>query len=249
MTAKAIILAAGRGSRMREMTNDRPKGLVELASKPLVSWQVAALRSAGIDEVIIVTGYRGDQLEPYADRTIRNDDWASTNMVSSLMCAAAEIDGPVIISYSDIVYSPSVVEKLLAAPGDTAMSFDKDWLSLWSRRFEDPLSDAETFRITDQGVITEIGGKAAAPSDIEGQYMGLLRFSPQTIKAILSVTTEEERPKLDMTSLLMRLINAGHIIHGAAISGGWCEVDSTSDLRVAQELVAEGQLVHSASGA
>lgn len=243
MTAKAIILAAGRGSRMREMTNDRPKGLVELASKPLISWQINALRNAGINKVIIVTGYRGDQLEPYADRTVRNEDWANTNMVYSLFCAAAEIDGPVIISYSDIVYAPSVVKKLMAVPGETALSYDKDWLSLWQRRFDDPLSDAESFRITDKDLITEIGSKATSPSDIEGQYMGLLRFSPQTVQAILSVTTEEERLKMDMTSLLMRLINAGHPIHGAAIAGGWCEVDSMSDLRVAQELVEEGQLV------
>lgn len=242
MTSKAIILAAGRGSRMREMTDDRPKALVELASKPLVAWQVEALRGAGIDDIIIVTGYRGDQLIPYADRTVRNDDWADTNMVCSLMCAADEIDGPVIISYSDIVYSPSIVKKLIAASGDTALTYDKDWLSQWSRRFDDPLSDAETFRIADNGVITEIGGKANSPSDIEGQYMGLLRFSPQTIAAIRTTTTQDERAKMDMTSLLMRLINAGHDIHGSAISGGWCEVDSTSDLRVAHEFVNEGKV-------
>ncbi|MEY8097994.1 NTP transferase domain-containing protein [Falsihalocynthiibacter sp. S25ZX9] len=242
MTKKAIILAAGRGSRMREMTNDRPKGLVELASKPLVAWQIDALRSAGIDDIVIVTGYRGEQFAPYADRTIPNDDWANTNMVSSLICAAAEIDGPVIISYSDIVYAPSIVKKLMAAPGDTALAYDKDWLTQWNRRFEDPLSDAETFRISNDNILTEIGGKTNSLAEIEGQYMGLLRFSSQTIDAILSVTTEEERPKMDMTSLLMRLINAGHTIHGAAISGGWCEVDSTSDLRVAHEIVDEGQL-------
>lgn len=247
MTTKAIILAAGRGSRMQKMTEDRPKGLVELDSKPMIGWQVDALRNAGITEVIIVTGYRGEQLAPYADRTVRNPDWATTNMVSSLMCAAAEFDGPVIISYSDIIYTPAVVQQLMKAPGDTAMAYDKDWLALWKRRFEDPMSDAESFQIADDGTLIEIGGKANVPSDIKGQYMGLMRFSRKTINAILAETSEEERSKMDMTSLLMRLIQAGHSIHGTAISGGWCEVDSTSDLRVAHELVDEGQLVSSAS--
>ena len=247
MTTRAIILAAGRGSRMREMTEDRPKGLVELAGKPLVGWQTDALRRAGIDEIVIVTGYRGAQLAPFADRTVENADWATTNMVTSLVCAAGEIDRPVIISYSDIVYAPDAVRQLAGVAGETAMAYDRDWLSLWSRRFDDPLSDAETFRAAADGSIAEIGGKTDTLADIQGQYMGLLRFTPATIAAIRAITDESERAKLDMTSLLMRLIRSGHKIQGTGISGGWCEVDSVEDLKLANELVAEGKLTPPAS--
>ena len=175
---RALILAAGRGSRLGALTDDRPKCLTELLGRPLLEWQIEALREAGASSVVAVGGYRVDSLRGRVDRVLENARWADTNMVASLQCAAPLLrSGPVIVSYSDIVYHPSSVRALAAADGEIAITYDRDWASLWSDRFEDPLGDAETFVVRD-GHVAEIGERAARMEEIEGQYMGLLRFTP-----------------------------------------------------------------------
>ena len=81
-----IILAAGRGSRMKELTAEKPKCLLELAGKPLLHWQLAAMRRAGIEKSLVVRGYAGHCLQGDFE-TVENPRWENTNMLSSLLCA------------------------------------------------------------------------------------------------------------------------------------------------------------------
>src|SRR5262249_61394707 len=85
---RAIILAAGRGSRLGPLGDGRPKCLVELSGKPLVERQVAALRGGGVSEIGIVRGYRLQMIQLPGGVYFENPRWSETNMVSSL-CAAA----------------------------------------------------------------------------------------------------------------------------------------------------------------
>ncbi len=85
---RAIILAAGRGSRMQHLTEDRPKCLVELHGRPLLQWQRDALGEAGIEDVAVVTGYLREQLADKGLHEFNNPIWDRTNMVASLACAA-----------------------------------------------------------------------------------------------------------------------------------------------------------------
>ena len=84
---RAIILAAGRGSRMKSMTSDRPKCLVDLNGITLIQKQVDTMRQAGINKIGIVTGYRREMLENFADVEFHNSMWSKTNMVTSLSMA------------------------------------------------------------------------------------------------------------------------------------------------------------------
>lgn len=239
---KAIILAAGRGSRLGNLTQSSPKCLVELHGRPLIEWQIGALKRAGIDEIVVVTGYQQEQLLKYGTRAAHNPDWADSNMVHTLFCAEEDVDQPVLVSYSDIVYDPETAAALAEDTRDTAISYDLDWLTLWASRFEDPLSDAESFRIDETGKLLEIGGDATDVAQIEGQYIGLLRFTPATFTAIREITSDTDRRSLDMTSLLARLIAAGHPIYGVPVQGNWCEVDCESDLKVAEQMVRDDKL-------
>ena len=243
-TSKAIILAAGRGSRLGEMTGERPKCMVELNHQPLISWQTEALRAGGVTDLCVVTGYRSDMIEALGHRTIRNPDWASTNMVASLLYAADEVTGPTLISYSDIVFSSDVVRRMSETEGDVVVAYDTDWLRLWRARFDDPLSDAESLRVSEDGRIIEIGQKVDDVAEIQGQYLGLLRFTPVGISWIREIVNARvgRREKLDMTSLLQLLIAGGYPVHGLAITGNWCEIDDQSDLRVAEQLFSRGEL-------
>jgi L-glutamine-phosphate cytidylyltransferase len=230
---RAIILAAGRGSRMGDLTDLQPKCFVRVRGRRLLDWQLSALRGAGIGEIGVVRGYRGEAFtEPlhYFD----NPRWSETNMVASLMTAQAWLRADTcIVSYSDIFYSSAAIERLQSASADVAITYDPNWLQLWRRRFADPLSDCETFRLHADGTLREIGERAQSLDQIEGQYMGLLQFTPAgfgALSALLSELPALQADRLDMTSLLRRLIARAVPIQAIAIDDAWGEVDSRSDL-------------------
>ena len=235
---KAVILAAGRGSRVNEQTANKPKGMIEMLGRPLLDWGLEALREAGIEDITIVGGYRHEML-PHDDVTvIINPIWDRTNMVSSMRCAGEIMsNSETIVSYSDILYHPSIVRSLMAASGDIATTYDRLWLGLWETRFEDPLDDAESFRVSD-GKITDIGRKVSTLDEINGQYMGLLKFTQNgwsEIESYFSEISKEALDRLDMTTLLQTLIARGQSITAVPIDGRWCEVDTATDLAAYSE--------------
>ena len=236
---KAIILAAGRGSRMKSLTDERPKCLVELRGKPLLEWQLESLRAAGIHDIAVVTGYKRERLADRGLSEFHNPRWADTNMVSSLACAEAWLeDQPCIVSYSDIFYSPTAVQSLMNSTATLAVTYDPDWLQLWTDRFGDPLLDAETFRLTDANTLAEIGNKPQSVEDVQGQYMGLLRFTPEgwaEVVRLRAQLTPAQRDSMHMTNTLQRVIDAGRVpIEAVAYAGEWGEVDSSDDLSLYQ---------------
>ena len=188
---KAIILAAGEGIRLRPYTLDRPKCLVELVGKSLLDHQLAALRAAGITDITTVTGYRANQIEAMNLPFRRNADYASTNMVASLMCARDLLDGsaPILVAYADIVYEPSIVRALCECKAELCLTVDQSWERLWAIRHDDPMEDAETLRINSAGNILELGKKPSSRDQVEAQFMGLIKVGdrmPFTIPRILA---------------------------------------------------------------
>jgi choline kinase len=231
---RVVILAAGRGSRMRGETADRPKCFVSLAGRSLLDWQKSAFRASGAHSIAAVGGYKAHLLAEQIDVPFVNESWASSNMVSSLCSAEPWLsEGDTLVSYSDIVFGPSAVAVLANAPGDIVITYDRLWSALWSARFENPLDDAETFRVDQQGRILEIGGRPSSMVEVEAQFMGLFKFSKsgwRKTRNFLDELDPTTKDKLDMTSLLAGLIAAGVPVHGVPVDGGWVEVDSEADL-------------------
>lgn len=241
---RAVILAAGRGSRMKGLTESCPKGLVPLCGTTLVERMIKSLRSAGIEDIAIVTGYRRENFDFLGLPTFHNPRWEQTNMVLSL-CEADDWlrREPVIVCYSDIFVAPDIIARLRDDHHEFAMTYDRQWLDLWSARFKDVLSDAETFRI--EGTrITEIGNRADRLEDIQGQYMGLFKFTPaswQTARALLAKLPAERQAKLSVTPLLQEMIASGYPIQGIGIDGQWGEMDQEEDLALYERWAAEGR--------
>ncbi|MEO3431133.1 phosphocholine cytidylyltransferase family protein [Pelagibius sp. CAU 1746] len=243
---RAVILAAGRGSRMRDLTADNPKCMLALSGRPLLHWQIDALRRGGVTEIGVVTGYKRELVASPELTEFRNARWEETNMVVSLTCAGAWLsEAPCIVSYSDIVYEPRVVSDLAGAEGDVTIAYDRDWLDQWRARFDDPLEDAETFRTDDRGRLTEIGGRAGSLDEIQGQYMGLLRFSPKgwdVFCSLFSGLPLARRETISMTELLSLMIANGSRIDTVPVNGGWFEADDQHDLAVCAEWCRTGKL-------
>ena len=150
------------------------------------------------------------------------------------------------MSYADIFYRGDLVRGLAGAPGELVISYDRRWRELWTRRFADPLSDAETFRIDASGRLIEIGGKTANIEDIQGQYMGLLKFTPPAwaaVEQLLSSLEPAVRDRLDMTGLIRRLLAAGAVaISTFGTDGQWGEIDNAGDVALYEAMLADKTL-------
>jgi L-glutamine-phosphate cytidylyltransferase len=238
---QAIILAAGEGSRLRPYTNDRPKCLVEVDGTSLLDRQLAVLHRCGISDLTLIKGYLADSFDRVDVRTFLNPRFAETNMVWTLFCARKILRGELIIAYGDIVYSRHVLETLLKAKNDFSIVIDRKWEAYWWERNEDPLTDAETLRLSDDGLITEIGKKPDTLAAIQGQYIGLMKFSAAGVARIRETFDRAcERGDLGgkppenayMTDLLQTLIDEGESLHPVFIDGEWVEVDTASDLEL-----------------
>lgn len=225
-------------------TSHAPKCLTLLGGKPLLDWQIQSLKKGGATEIGIVCGYLGELLVRPEVRFFENKGWASSNMVRSLECAKEWLEeSPCLVSYSDIVYSPKAVMALAGAPDGISIAYDPHWASLWTRRFADPLADAETFKKDSRGYLLEIGARAQSISEIEGQYMGLLKFTPQGWREMaqyLGGLEPSAVDRLDMTSTLRALIKRNVAISTCAMAEGWYEVDTESDLRLYEREIKDG---------
>ncbi len=251
---KALVLAAGRGSRLRPYTDTRPKCLVPFADWPLLDWQVASLRAAGIDDIELVCGYRAEQLAGSGLRVWANPQWAETNMVHSLLCARETLvaDDSILISYGDILYEPRLVEALIAAPDDIAVLVDRSWLQLAQIRSSDPLGDVETLRMDASGRILDLGAAPVSVDEVEAQYVGLLKFTAAGARTVIDfVDRAEEYPdwlngrmlaKCDMTGMLRGLILNSVAVRAVVTDRGWCEFDTAQDMELYEQLRREERL-------
>jgi choline kinase len=254
---RMIILAAGQGTRLRPLTDDRPKCLVELNGRPLLARTIETARAVGVTDIVVIGGYKIECLADYDVTVVANPDFASTNMVRTLFCAQSYFSTGFVMSYGDIVYTPEVLRKLLADPAPISVIVDRGWRTYWEQRFEDPLADAETLSIDAQGNIGEIGKKATSLDAVQAQYIGLVAFRGSGVQMLTDAyraAQQQERAgqfpfegvrsldKLYMTDLLQGMIEQGHKLNPVTIDRGWVEIDSVGDLAVAEEIMRYGSL-------
>jgi len=240
---KAIILAAGQGTRLRPLTDDRPKCMVEYKGKSIITTILETMHNCGIEDIAIVGGYKIDVLKEYLkDQTIvffENKEYEKTNMVSTFFCAKEWMDDDLIISYADIMYTDSLLQKVLSEPSPISTSVDLEWLELWKCRMDNPLADAETMKLDDFGNIVELGKKPKSYDEIHGQYMGLIKIKKELIGEIVEFYATLSRDamydgksftQMYMTSFLQMIIDHIMPIKAVLVHGGWIEIDCVQDM-------------------
>lgn len=235
---KVIILAAGRGSRLGKRTEDRPKCMCMLQGRTLLDRCMESLTAAGFpaEDTGIVTGYRNDMFTVPKVTYFHNSVWEKTNMFYSLTMARPWLkEEACIVCYSDIVFSPGAVRKLADSHAPLAITYYTDYWQLWERRLEDPLEDLETFKINADGCLLEIGQRPLSRADMQGQFMGLLRFTPESwawVEDTIQQDLAKPVEKLDMTTLLMELVCRGYPVQTIPTEDLWLECDSEHDIEV-----------------
>tara|TARA_B100001989_G_C24415775_1_gene401409 strand:- start:16 stop:741 length:726 start_codon:yes stop_codon:yes gene_type:complete len=237
---KAIILAAGKGTRLKPLTDNYPKCMVEFRGKQIIDYILEALRSKDINDISIVKGYKASILKKEGTKEYINDLYETTNMVYSLFCSKNEWNDDIIISYSDIIFNAKHLELLINSESNISVIIDKDWRKLWEKRMDDPLLDAETLKLDENDNIIEIGKKPLDYSEINGQYTGLIKIKKNVLLEINNLYDSLDKEayfdgqtfkNMYMTSFLQIIIDRLMPIKAIQVQGGWVEIDTIEDLK------------------
>lgn len=250
---RAVILAAGKGSRLGPLTLSKPKCLVEVGGGTILSRQLGTLESCGASDISVISGHFGHKILDARVRNVPNPRFAEMNMVGTLFNSGEleRDDLDIVVSYGDIVYGTRVLNPLLSSEQDVSVVVDKDWLEIWSERMANPLEDAETLLLSDDGRITDLGKVPKSIEEIQGQYIGLFKISKSAVQSFSSVWRELDRRRdydgqdfmnMYMTAYLRELINRGWALEAVPIRGGWFEFDTPEDIATFQRLEASGKL-------
>lgn len=253
---KAIILAAGQGTRLKKYTENLPKGMLTFMGKTIIERQIDLYRRNGIDQIIIVRGFAADKITYKGVTYYDNKDYANTNMVESLMTAKLEFDDDVIVSYSDILFEERLLKGMIEAEGDAIVSVDEDWKRYWIKRYGKVDFDTESLSINSDGDIMELGLESPDLESIDARYIGLLKFSKSGLSYIERILEEayknfQDRPwqqsgkpvhKAYMTDLLNAVIESGKQVKAKKFQGGWIEFDTNEDYERAVKWANSGEL-------
>jgi L-glutamine-phosphate cytidylyltransferase len=219
---------------MDRETTSKPKCLCEVNGQTLLAMQLKGLRSVGIHDVSIVSGYKSEMLRAFKARHITNPAWESSSMLSSLHKAVIEgVDPPVLVIYGDVIFDEAALGLLLADNHAIVVGSVPRWRHNWESRYEDPRDDAESFRVNGMGELQEIGGKISDLEEVQGQFAGVFFIRDDGWTAM----KRHERifHSLSTTELLQLILNEGVSIGAHTLGSYWFEIDTQRDLEFARQ--------------
>jgi choline kinase len=255
MVKRAVFIAAGMGRRLAPYTDHMPKCLVPVRGKPMLHWALEALRAHGVDDIVIIRGYKSEVLEARKAelgpgvRFVENPAFQQNNILQSLFHARELLDGPLYLTYSDILFAPQVVGDLAASTHDFSLVVDREYAKIYEGRTEHPLSEAEVCTADAEGRIGVVGKRSCSPEAAHGEFIGLAKLSAtgtrQMVEAYDDLAGEyEAQPTAPfgrnswrgayLTDLFEALIARGEHFHSVDIRGLWREIDTTQDLAAAE---------------
>ena len=249
---KAIIIAAGLGSRLGELTKNLPKCMLDIGGESILRRQLNAYRANGINDISVVRGYQGEKIDYPKLKYYENIDYENNNILNSLFCAEEEIKGNVLISYSDIVFAPHVVERLLDSTADISIVVDVDWRGSYEHRTQHPIEEAENVIFDANHSVQDIGKILTNPGDVHGEFIGLLKLTPKGAEIFKKHFARSKKLFWDkqfqraktfqqayITDFLKDMVDLGVPIHSVIIEQGWLEIDTAQDLDRAINKVLE----------
>ena len=231
---RALILAAGAGTRLRHLTRQRPKCLVPIAGRALLDHQLQALHGVGIEDVVVVIGFEAEQVRRHCgDRAtyVVNEQWATTNSIYSLYRVADWLESEQTLLFNcDILFDHRILRRLVDRRG-CAIVVDSQ---------ADRLAGEMNVRLDDNGVVRAIG-KHLDPATTHAVSVQLAAFDAagtRRVRAELERLVHDDVKDAFPTSSYGPLIDAGQMTAVEAGDLPWAEIDSVEDYEQASATVA-----------
>lgn len=241
----ALILAASQGD-FGELVKDRPKAMLSLRGRSILSWHTDALRREGIRRIAVVRGYCKSAVDLPDLQYFDNDEFAQTGELASLFAARSFLKGPLVIAYGDILFDNSILHTLMASDHDITVAVDSAW-KLRGRR-DDKRDLVVTSGVHDpvlgNGVRLIRVGREVDASAATGEWIGLVHLQPKGTATLLSTleALQQEQPELlrrgDLPDLLDHMTQGGKDVHVVHSYGHWHDLDDQKDLLAASSEVS-----------
>jgi len=240
---KAVILSAGQGRRLLPLTKSSPKCLLSISGKTIIEWQIDALLTVGIEEIIVVTGFQTNLVEEllqqrYPDhkqiRTLFNPFFEVADNLASCWVARSVMDCNFLLLNGDTIFDVSLLKQVLKSePAPITLSID------YKKVYD---ADDMKVQLNNKGLVKHVN-KTLSENQIDAESIGLIYFRSNGPLLFRDAVEEALRYPTELKSWYLTIIDklAGkNLVNVCAISGHrWCEIDYSSDLTKAQELFSE----------
>ena len=244
--SKALIIAAGLGSRLKKHTKNLPKCMLDFGGKTLLQRQLDSYKKCGIKDISIIRGYKKEKINYKGIKYFENTDYENNNVLNSVFYAEKVINGNIIISYSDILFESNVVQRLLESEHDISVVVDIDWRGYYVGRKDHPISEAENVIFNSNNEVEKIGKINTGKEEVHGEFIGMIKLSnrgadlfKQHFNRLKKIYWNKpfQRAKIFqkayLTDLIQELVDIGVKVHCVIIESGWKEIDTVEDYKKA----------------
>jgi len=236
MLTTAVVLAAGRGTRMGALTATTPKPLLRLRGRPIIEHILCGLQSAGIDAAVVVTGYLGEQIEAHLGDgarlglrlTYRRQERAEGTARALGLVRSRLGDQPFVLSWGDVVVSPGAYAALVAdfsrVPCDALLTLNE---------VEDPWRGAAVYVDADGRVTQLIEKPPRASSRTPWNNAGVFVFTPLIFEYAERLPASV-RGEYELPQAIAAMIADGCVVRGLPLRGFWSDLGTPQDLARAE---------------
>jgi len=243
---KALIVAAGLGSRLKKHTENLPKCMLDFGGKTLLQKQLDAYRNCGVEDISVIRGYKKEKINYKGLRYFENTDYRNNNILNSIFYAEKIINGNIIIAYSDILFDSSVVQRTLNSNHDISVVVDIDWRGYYIGRKDHPVTEAENVIFNSNNEVEKIGKINTSSQEVHGEFIGMIKLSNRGAEIFKQQfnrlkKTYWNKPfqraktfqKAYLTDMIQELVDIGVKVHCVIIESGWKEIDTVEDYQKA----------------
>ena len=243
---KALIIAAGLGSRLKKHTENLPKCMLDFGGKTLLQRQLEAYKNSGVENISLIRGYKKEKIKYKGIKYFENTDYRNNNILNSIFYAEKVINGNIIISYSDILFDSSVVQRTLESNHDISVVVDIDWRGYYVGRKDHPILEAENVIFNSNNEVEKIGKINKGNQEVHGEFIGMIKLSDHGTKIFkenfhrlkkIYWNKPFQRAKIFqkayLTDFIQELVDIGIKVHCVIIESGWKEIDTVEDYKKA----------------
>lgn len=239
---KAIILNAGKSNELNELTNGKPKCLLEIEGNSLLEIQINTLYNCGIEDITVVRGFGAEYINIPGIKYYDNKEYEDTNVLYSLFCAENELNDEVLILYGDIIFEENTIKRMIEAKNDIAIGVMVNLDKCFEYKSDVDFTKLEMLTFDSENRVEKIGKNLELNDNSNGLFTGMIKCSKNganilknNYDRVSSITTccsylnSETLMKAWMTDLFNEMCKLGVSLHCVIIERGWLEINTKED--------------------
>ena len=245
---KALILAAGRGIRLNEITGGLPKSLLDINGISVIQRQINQLKRNNICEIFVVRGFKSNEFHLEDVSFIEDPEYDKHDQLGSLIAADSEISGDLLITFGDILFDENIIEQILSSSSNFVVAVDLNWTKSYEKRSDNPIELAGKVMIKD-GRIEKFSENLPVEKKgyLIGEFLGIIKLrniSTVILQKHLQQLRKTHKGKFHdaksfesakLMDFLQDLVESKVEINPIFVDGKWCEIDTPKDLELARK--------------